>query len=122
MSMSCDTVGNLLLAKFSYAAGKESKAIIPASIVFWLLEHIPLNQDPTLRAPVGAPRITQDDWDEEGTPRALSVQCKQLPDALRMTMELDRKPDLTILLDRGNVELMRQIMMHYREDLINLDA
>lgn len=122
MSMSCDTVGNLLLAKFSYAAGKESKAIIPASIVFWLLEHIPQNQDPTLQAPVGGPRITQDDWDDAGTPRALSVQCKQLPDALRMTMELDRKPDLTILLDRGNVELMRQIMMHYREDLINLDA
>ena len=122
MSMSCDTVGNLLLAKFSYAAGKESKVFIPASIVFWLLDHIPLNQDPMLQAPIGAPKISQDDWDEAGTPRALSVQCTQLPDAIRMTMELDRKPGLTVLLDRGNVELMRQIMTHYRKDLINLDA
>jgi hypothetical protein len=120
--MSCDTVGNLLLAKFAYSAGKDSKVFIPASIVFWLLEHIPENQDPSLRAPAGAPRISQDDWDEAGIPRALSVQCTQLPQAIRMTLELDSNPGLTVLLDRANGELMRQIMMHYRRELIDLDA
>lgn len=122
MSMSCDTVGNLLLVKFSYAVGKDSSVLVPASIVFWLLDHMPVNQDPELQQPMGAPQIFQQDWDDRTTPRALSVQCKQFPDAIRITMELDRKPGLTVLLDRGNVELMRQIMAHYHSDLINLDA
>ena len=122
MSMSCDTVGNLLLVKFSYTSGKDSSVFVPASIVFWLLDHMPVNQDPDLKQPMGAPQIYREDWDDVATPRALSVQCKQFADAIRITMELDRKPGLTVLLDRGNVELMRQIMGHYRKDLINLDA
>jgi hypothetical protein len=122
MSMSCDPVGNLLLVKFSYHAGKDSSVFVPASIVFWLLEHIPVNQDPDLQQPMGPPQILQQDWDDVATPRALSVQVKQFPNAIRMTMELDRKQGLTILLDRGNVELMRQVMGHYRKDLINLEA
>ncbi|HEU4373884.1 MAG TPA: hypothetical protein VFS02_10360 [Telluria sp.] len=121
MSMSCDTVGNLLLAKFSYASGKDSSVFLPASIVFWLLDHMPVNQDPHLRQPPAPPRIVQEDWDL-ATPRVISVQCKQFPDAIRMTLDLDPKPDLIVLLDRANVELMRQIMGHYRTDLINLDA
>ena len=122
MSMSCDTVGNLLLVKFAFTSGKDSSVFMPAAIVFWLLEHMPVNQDPTLQAPVGAPPIYQDDWDDAATPRALSVQCKQFPDAMRMSLQLDRKAGLTVLLDRANVELMRQIMGHYRKDLIDLDA
>lgn len=119
--MSCDPVGNLLLVKFSYATGKDSCVFVPASIVFWLLEHMPVNQDPDLQQPMGAPKIVQEDWDM-AVPRALSVQCKQFQDAVRMTLELDPKPNLVVLLDRGNVELMRQIMGYYRTDLINLDA
>ena len=119
--MSCDTVGNLLMAKFSCQGAKDSCVFIPASIVFWLLEHMPVNQDPILRPPSAMPPITQQDWDSDN-PRAFSVQCKQFAESIRMTLELDRKPDLTVLLDRANVELMRQIMAHYSADLINLDA
>jgi hypothetical protein len=120
--MSCDRIGNLLLAKFAYQGAKDSCVFIPASIVFWLLEHMPVNQDPALRAPPVLPQIFQEDWDDMATPRVLSVQCKQFQDAIRMTMELDRKPNLTVLLDRSNIELMRQMMMSYSKDLINLDA
>lgn len=121
MSMSCDTVGNLLLVKFSYAGGKESSALLPAAIVFWLLDHFPVNQDPDLKPPPAPPQIFQEDWDHS-TPRVISVQCKQFADAIRMTLDLDPKPDLTVLLDRSNIELMRQIMGHYRNELIDLDA
>ena len=120
--MSCDSVGNLLLAKFSYQGGKDSCIFIPASIVFWLLRHMPVNQDPTLKQPPNMPKIYQEDWDYQNSPRALTVNCKQLHDSLRMAFELDIKPDLTVVLDRANVELMRQIMVHYTSDLIDLDA
>lgn len=122
MAMSCDPVGNLLLAKFSCESGKDACVFIPASIVFWLLDHLPVNQDPNLQAPPPPPQITQFDWDDQSTPRALTVNCKEFPDAIRMTMELDRKPGLTILLNRSNVEMMRQIFGHYSTDLMNLDA
>ncbi|MDB5960467.1 MAG: hypothetical protein JWP59_1761 [Massilia sp.] len=122
MAMSCDPVGNLLLAKFSYDAGKDSCLILPASMVFWLLEHIPVNQNPNLRQPPAPPAITQQDWDDPTTPRALTVQCKEFPESIRMTFELDRKPGLVLLLNPSNVELMRQIMAHYHNDLMNLDA
>ncbi len=122
MSMSCDPVGNLLLAKFSYQGGKDSCVFIPASIIFWLLRHMPVNQDPNLKQPPSPPQITQEDWDYEQNPRALTVNCKQLADSLRMAFELDVKPDLTVVLDRANVELMRQILGHYSTDLIDLDA
>ena len=121
MSMSCDTVGNLLLVKFSYSGGKESTVFLPAAIVFWLLEHFPVNQDPDLKPPPSPPQIFQEDWDLS-TPRVISVQCKEFADAIRMTLDLDPKPDLTVLLDRANIELMRQIMGHYRNELIDLDA
>lgn len=120
--MSCDPVGNLLLAKFSCQAGKDTALFLPAGIVLWLLDHIPVNQDPTLKAPPAPPAITQADWDDRGTPRALAVQCKEFPEAIRMSFELDRKPGLVVLLNPSNVELMRQIMEHYRSDLMNLDA
>ena len=122
MSMSCDPVGNLLLAKFSYQGGKGSCLVIPASIVYWLLRHMPVNQDPTLKQPPNPPQISQQDWDNQQNPRALTVNCKQLPETLRMAFALETKPDLTVVLDRANVELMRQIMGHYSGDLIDLDA
>lgn len=122
MAMSCDTVGNLLLAKFSCEGGKDTALMVPASMVFWLLEHMPVNQDPRLKQPPPPPQITQEDWDDRNTPRAFTVQCKEFPEAIRMTFELDRKPSLVLLLNPSNVELMRQIMAHYVPDLINLDA
>jgi hypothetical protein len=122
LSMSCDKIGNLLLTKFSCHGAADTCIQVPASVVFWLLNHLPANQDPTLEAPLNPPQISQWDWDNPETPRAASVQCKQFPDAIRMTFNLDRKPDLTVVLDRANVELLRQIMLAYSPDLIDLDA
>jgi hypothetical protein len=118
--MSCDPVGNLLLVKFAYQGGKDSGVFMPASIVFWLLHHLPVNQDPNLQQPPAPPMVYQQDWDEAVTPRAFSVQCKQFKDAIRMTFELDRKQNLVLLLNRSNVELLRQMMVAYKGDLINL--
>lgn len=122
MSMSCDRVGNLLLAKFTTAGAADVCMVIPASIVFWLLRHLPVNRDPRLQAPPAPSPITQMDWDNPYVPKAMSVQCKELPGTLRMAFITDRKPDLTLVLDRANVELMRQIFVLYSKDLIDLDA
>jgi hypothetical protein len=120
--MSCDRVGNLLLAKFSAQGAKDSCVVIPATIVFWLLKHLPANQDPNLQVPPPPPQITQWDWDDPNVPRAQSVNCREFPGAIRMTFHLDRKADLTLVLDRSNIELIRQVMLSYRKDLIDLDA
>jgi hypothetical protein len=122
MSMSCDRVGNLLLAKFTAQGASDICVFIPASIVFWLLQHLPVNQDPTLPPPSPGPQIGQWDWDNPHVPRAFTVNCKVLPGRISMTFNLDRKPDLTVVLDRSNVELMRQIMLAYSKDLIDLEA
>jgi len=122
MSMSCDRVGNLLLTKFSTQGASDVAVFVPASIVFWLLKHLPVNQDPDLQPPPAGPQISQWDWDSPNIPRAFTVQCKVLPGKISMTYNLDRKPDLTVVLDRSNVELMRQIMLAYSKDLIDLDA
>jgi hypothetical protein len=120
--MSCDQVGNLLLVKFVFDNGTGGRIFLPASIVFWLLKHLPVNQDPSLQPPRGIPQITQEDWDDYNAPRALSVQCKQFPDSIRMGFEIDQRTTHTVLLDRSNVELMRQMMENYRGDLMDLDA
>lgn len=122
LSMSCDQIGNLLLVKFAFEGGKDACIIVPASIMFWLLKHLPVNQDRSLQAPRDMPQITQQDWDNYANPRAQSVQCKQLPDSIRMTFEIDARSGVTVLLDRSNVELMRLMMENYRKDLIDLDA
>jgi hypothetical protein len=122
MAMSCDRVGNLLLAKFSAQGANDTCVVIPASIVFFLIEHLPVNQDPTLQPPPAGPQITQWDWDNPNAPRAQTVSCKVLPGKISMTLNLEVKPDLTLVLDRSNVELMRQILIAYSKDLINLDA
>jgi hypothetical protein len=122
LSMSCDRVGNLLLAKFSNQGATDVCVFVPASIVFWLLKHLPVNQDPNLEAPPAGPQVTQADWDSPYVPHAMTVNCKVLPGKISMTFNLDRKPDLTLIFDRGNVELMRQVMLAYSKDLIDLDA
>ena len=122
LNMSCDRIGNLLLVKFLPTVGKESCIFVPASIVFWLLKHLPVNQDPQLRAPATVPQIDQYDWDNPNTPRGLTVQCKQFSKSIRMQFAVDRGPDLMVLLDRSNVELMRQMMVAYSKDLMDLDA
>lgn len=120
LQMSCDAVGNTLLTKFSCQDAKDACVFIPASVVFWLLEHIPVNTDPNLKAPPSRPQIEQHEWDDRVTPRVLSVQCKQFQDAVRMTFELERKPALVVLLDPSSLELMRRMLEAYRSDLINL--
>ncbi|HEY0489298.1 MAG TPA: hypothetical protein VGD30_07295 [Telluria sp.] len=122
LNMSCDRIGNLLLVKFVPKGAKEICMLMPASIVFWLLKHLPVNQDPNLMPPAVIPRIEQYDWDNPNTPRAFTVQCKQFSDSIRMTFALDHGPDLMVLLDRSNVELLRQIMLQYSQNLIDLDA
>lgn len=122
LNMSCDRIGNLLLVKFLPTVGKETCVFVPASIVFWLLQHLPVNQDPQLAPPAVVPRIEQYDWDNPATPRAFTVQCKQFADSIRMQFALDRGPDLMVLVNRSNVELMRQMMVAYSKDLIDLDA
>jgi hypothetical protein len=122
MAMSCDRVGNLLLAKFSAQGANDTCVVIPASIVFFLLKNLPVNQDPTLQAPPAPPQITQWDWDNPNQPRAFTVNCKVLPGKISMTFNLDVKPDLTLVLDRSNVELMRQVLHAYSQDLIDLES
>jgi hypothetical protein len=121
MAMSCDRVGNLLLAKFSAQGANDTCVVIPASIVFFLLKNLPVNQDPTLQPPPAPPQITQWDWDNPNQPRAFTVNCKVLPGRISMTFNLDIKPDLTLIMDRSNVELMRQILHAYSQDLIDLE-
>ena len=84
MSMSCDRVGNLLLAKFSAQGSTDVCVHIPASIVFWLLRHLPVNQDPGLQPPPAPPQITQMDWDSPYVPRAFTVNAKVLPGRIRL--------------------------------------
>lgn len=120
LSVGCDAVGNMLLFKFRFASGAEASVLVPAHIVFWLLEHLPANQDPSLRPPAAYPQIAQRDWDDYVTPRVLTVNCKEFADALRMDFELDRKPDMRVLLDRTLVEVLRQFMENYRGSLMDL--
>jgi hypothetical protein len=124
MQMSCDRIGNLLLTRFAFTgSSKDALVFIPASIVFWLLEHMPVNQDPQLQPPPVIPPISREEWFADDTPRALTVQCKQFADALRMSFDLDnRKEKMTVLMNRSNVELLRQMLVAYSKDLINLDA
>lgn len=120
--MSCDRVGNLLLAKFSTQGANDVCLLVPANIVFWLIKHLPVNQDPALQAPPAPPQITQFDWSNPDTPKVISLNCRELPGKLRMAFKLDRKQELVLVLDRSNVELLRQILVMYSRELIDLDA
>lgn len=120
MTVSCDPVGNLLLVKFVFSGNSEACVFLPAHIVFWLLDHFPVNQDPNLPPPPVIPQMYAEDWDDERTPRVFTVQCKQFADAIRMSLQLEGKPDLVVLLNRTNVELLRQFMLTYRPSLMDL--
>lgn len=120
MAMACDSVGNLLLLKLSFSGGKEASVFLPAHIVFWLLAHLPVNQDPSLAPPSSFPTIYDYDWDDTRTPRVDSMQCKQFNDAIRMSFQLDHGREEVVLLNRSNVELMRQFMESYRGSLMDL--
>ncbi len=120
LSVGCDAVGNMLLVKFTFGSGPDASVLVPAHIVFWLLQHLPANQDPDLPAPLAYPQIEQSDWDDYVTPRVMTINCKEFADALRMEFELDRKPDMRVLLDRTSVEVLRQFMENYRGSLMDL--
>ena len=123
MNVGCDKVGNLLLMKFSCEGStKDITVFVPSGVVFGLLQYLAPNQDPNLMAPPPGPAIAEWDWDPRVTPRCLTVNCNDTDLAFRMTMELDRKPDLTVVLDASNLELMRRFFVAYSKDLINLDA
>ncbi len=113
----CDKVGNVLLVKFSYKDARDSAILIDATDVFWLLNNIPVNQDLALPPPATPPELTKEDWDDRVTPRVFSVQGKQLGATARMTFELNQKPDLTLVFDASNLELLRRRLELYREDL-----
>ena len=119
MHMHCDRVGNILLAKFACKAARDCLVIFPASVVFWLLEHVPPTAQPLSAPPSGMPAISQDDWQRD-IPRVLSVNCLLSKEGLRMTMKLDAHADITLLLSQQNVELMRQLMLVYRADLMDV--
>ncbi|UGQ44991.1 hypothetical protein [Massilia endophytica] len=117
-----DLVGNALVVKFTYTDNKASSVIFPGSIVLWLLRHIPVNQNPDLKQPPEPQPLFREEWDDAVTPRVLSVQCKQFEDGVRMNLELNRKPDLSLLLDAGNLELIRQVFGMYANELVNIDG
>lgn len=120
LAMSCDKVGNVLLVKFALHGGKEATFFMPAHIVFWLLQHLPVNQDPDLQPPPAPPQIFSEEWDDRVSPRVETLQCKQFAASIRMQFAFDSGLELTVLLDRSNVELMRQFMENYRGDLMDL--
>ena len=122
LHVGCDKIGNVVLAKFACVGAADVTALVPATIVFWLLKHLPVNQRPDLQRPPAPPQIHQHDWDDGVTPRVGSVNCKQFADGLRMTLELARKTDIGLVLDAANVELLRQMLELYRHDLMDLDA
>ena len=122
LNMACDRIGNLLLTKFACTGARDTSIHIPATIVFWLLKHLPVNQDPNLQPPAVLPKIDQYDWEDPSIVRAYTVNCKQFHDAIRMTFAMEAGPELTVLLNRSNAELMRQMMLAYSENLIDLDA
>ncbi len=120
MILSCDPVGNLLLVKLSFNSGKDTCFFLPAHIVFWLLKHLPVNKDPNLPPPPAPPVVEQQDWDDTRWPRVHTLQCKEFPQAIRMAFEMEMGPGLVVLLNRSNVELLRQFLENYRGDLMDL--
>ncbi len=120
--MACDPIGNVLLAKFTFDTGRPVSVFLPSHIVFWLLRHVPVNQDPQLQPPPQAEPITEYEWHSDNSPTVLTLNCNQFQDALRMTMELDNRAELTFLLNRSNIEMLRQLLELYRTQLVDLDA
>jgi hypothetical protein len=121
MTMSCDPVGNVILVKFSAVGAKDVCLVIPASIVFWLLHHIPVNQNPALKEPPTGPVIHPEDWHHPELPRAVRLNCQTFTDRLRMEFETEVRPNITLLLNLSNIELLRQYLANYSQNLMNTD-
>jgi hypothetical protein len=113
----CDKVGNVLLAKFACKDAPDYLVYIPASVVFWLADNLPTT--PGLPTPPVMPTIYEDDW-RAAAPRVLSVNCLLSNQGMRMAMKLDGKSDLTLLLDPSCIELLRQLLLAYRGDLLDV--
>ncbi len=113
----CDKVGNVLLAKFTCKDAQDCAVFIPASVVFWLVDNLPAT--PGLPQPAGMPVIHSHDWDLS-VPRVLSVNCLLSNEGMRMAMKLEGKSDLTLLLDPPGIELLRQLLLAYRGDLLDV--
>ena len=113
----CDKVGNVLLAKFACKDAHDCLVFLPASVVFWLVENLP--STPGLAQPANMPVIAQDDW-QLSVPRVLSVNCLLSNEGMRMAMKLEGKTDLTVLLDPPCIELLRQLLLAYRGDLLDV--
>ena len=113
----CDKVGNVLLAKFACKDAQDCAVFIPASVVFWLVDNLPAT--PGLPQPAGMPTIHAHDWNLS-VPRVLSVNCLLSNEGMRMSMKLEGKSDLTLLLDPPGIELLRQLLLAYRGDLLDV--
>jgi len=118
MHMHCDAVGNVLLAKLACQDASDCLVIFPAEVVFWMLKNLPPYRGPALTRPTNLPTIVQEDWNTS-VPRVLSVQCVISHDGFRMTMNLDAKKNLTAVMSAATLELMRQLMFAYHEDLFD---
>ena len=119
LHMQCDRVGNLLLAKFACKAARDCVVLFPGAVVFRLLELVPPTTHTLTAPPSGMPAITRNDWRPD-TPRVLGVRLKLSNEGMRMIMKLDARTDLTLLLSPHNIELMRQMMLAYRTDLLDV--
>ena len=120
--IAADAVGNALHVKFTYMDDKTSIVIFPGSIVLWLLRHIPVANTAVVAQPPEPVPMFRDEWYLPGTPRVLAVQCKQFADGVRMTLETDIKPDMNLLINAGNLELLRQVFELYSPQLVNIDG
>ena len=85
--------------------------------VLMLVENLP--STPGLAQPANMPVIAQDDW-QLSVPRVLSVNCLLSNEGMRMAMKLEGKTDLTVLLDPPCIELLRQLLLAYRGDLLDV--
>lgn len=113
----CDKVGNVLLAKFSCRDAQDCVVFIPAGVVFWLVDNLPVT--PGLPQPTAMPNIHAHDW-QANVPRVVSLNCLLSNEGMRMAMKLDGKSDLTLLLDPSGIELLRQLLLAYRADLLDV--
>ena len=119
MQIHCDRVGNLLLAKFTCKGARDFLVFFPAAVVFWLLDNVPPTKHTFTAPPHGMPTISREDW-SLAVPRVERVLCQILGQGLRLKLELDARADLTLMLNPYGIELMRQLMLAYRGDLLDV--
>ncbi len=121
ITASCDPGGNIALIKFSTVGAPDTCLILPSTVVYWLIENLPVNQIPDLQPPPMGPRIVREDWDLEMTPHVLAVQASLADPLSRFKFEVNRRPHVTMMLDRSHIEMLRQLMELSGKDLVKLD-